>query len=163
MKKIFKPASLLFSFLAVLVLFIVGIYFAGLIDAGRNQGLAGGAIVLGWGVLFAGAALFISFFATYKLAHKKVVLGNWILLLLLLISYGITHYRYNQRQKLKEEIDKPFKEKPTLPTTPAEPTAMLSLVEISDEGDIPSNSKENASGMGFFTPEDDSGEVKYIA
>ncbi len=152
MKKIFKPASLLFSFLCVLVFFIVGVYYAGFIEAGKNQGLAGGAIVLGWGVLFAAIALVLSFFATYKIAHKKIVIGNWILFVLLLIGYGITHYRYNQRQKLKEEKDKPFKEKPTTPTKTAEPTAMLIPREIDGEVAIPSEMEAQSMGMGFFSP-----------
>lgn len=129
MKKTIKPASLLFSFLSVLVFFIVGIYFAGLIEAGKQQGLAGGAIVLGWGVLFAGIALVISFILTYKVEHRKIVIGNWILLVMLLIGYGITHYRYKQRQKLKEEKDKQLKEKPTTPTQTAEPTAFFKKIK----------------------------------
>lgn len=103
MKKNFKPACLLFNILCLLVFFIIGLYFAGWIEAGKNQGLAGGAIVLGWGVLFAGIAFAASFFLTYRLMHKTIVAANWILLALLLIGYGITHYRFVQRDKILEQ------------------------------------------------------------
>jgi hypothetical protein len=86
MKKIFKPASLLFNLLCLLVFFIVGMYCAGWVGAGEGQGFAGGAIVLGWGVLFAGIALVASFFFTYHVQHKRIVTCNWILAALLLLK-----------------------------------------------------------------------------
>ncbi|MEZ4858694.1 MAG: hypothetical protein R2781_07775 [Flavobacteriaceae bacterium] len=152
MKKLFRPASLLFNILCLLVFFIMGIYFAGLIDAGKNQGLAGGAIVLGWGVLFAGIAFIISFFITYKVEHRKIVIANWILFALLLTGYGITHYRFVQRDKLQKEENKPYQKKSTTPTKIAEPTAMLLLKERDGEVPIPSTIEEPSMGMGFFAP-----------
>ena len=127
MKKIVKPVSLLFSFLSLLVFFIIGMYLAGLIEAGKNQGLAGGAIVLGWGVLFAGVALVLSFFITYRVEHKTILRANWMLFVLLLIGYGITHYRFAQRDKQQKERNEPYQEKSTTPTPTAEPKALTSL------------------------------------
>lgn len=112
MKKVFKPASLLFSFLCLIVFFLAGMFFAGWIEAGKNQGLAGGAIVLGWGVLFATIGFIVSFFLTYHLIHRNVVVGNWVLLAFLLLGYGITHYRFVQRNKLQKEEVMPELEKP---------------------------------------------------
>lgn len=153
MKKLLKPASLLFNVLTLLVFFLLGLFYAGLIDAGKNQGLAGGAIVLGWGVLFAGIAFLISFFITYKVQHRKIVLANWVLFALLLTGYGITHYRFLQKQKLREEKKIPVKERPSTPSKPVDHTAMLSIKEMEAVKVFDISSKENTpTGMGYFMP-----------
>jgi hypothetical protein len=153
MKKLFKPASLLFNFLCLLVFFVVGIYVAGFIGAGKNQGLAGGAIVLGYGVLFAGIALIASFFATYHIVHKRIVIANWILFVLLLIGYGVTHYRFKKRQAEKEEQPKEIHTKKTTTPVDSEPMAMLSKKEIHDTMNRAFENKTDQSmGMGYFLP-----------
>ncbi len=118
MKKTFKPANLAFYFLAPLAFFIAGLYFAGVTGAGKNQGLAGGAIVLGWGVLFGGIAFFASFFIVHYAPQKVIVRLNYLLLVLVIVAYGITHYRFIQKQKLKtqqeDKLEQPVR-KPTIP------------------------------------------------
>ncbi|RFN57992.1 hypothetical protein [Marixanthomonas ophiurae] len=146
MKKLLKLANIAFYFLMLLVFFAIGLYVAGLLEAGKNQGLAGGAIVLGYGALFGGIAFIFSFFIAYHIKHKLIVRFNWLLLLLLVITYGITHYRYLERQNKQEE--KPdFKE---IPPTEAktEPTALLELRDSMK----PINSDEKEMGIGFFIP-----------
>ena len=125
----------------LLVFFAIGLYFAALVEAGKSQGLAGGAIVLGYGVLFGGAAFVSSFFIAYHVKHKLVVRFNWILLLLLIIAYGITHYRYLER---KNEQDSPpnLNKKPT-----TEPTAMV--YSLTHQTII---SEDRKMGIGFFIP-----------
>ncbi len=126
MKKGFKPASIAFYFLMLIVFFIIGIYIAGFVGAGKNQMLAGGAIVVGWGVLFAAIAFFASFFIVYYTQHRNIVRLNWILLVLLVILYGITQYRYIERQKEKknEEVRKEQPQKKTTESVPVEPSSM---------------------------------------
>tara|TARA_R110000850_G_scaffold150497_1_gene273193 strand:- start:91835 stop:92827 length:993 start_codon:yes stop_codon:yes gene_type:complete len=153
MKKILKPASLLFNVLTLLVFFLLGLFYAGLTGAGKNQGLAGGAIVLGWGVLFGGIAFITSFFITYKVEHKKIVIGNWVLFILLLIGYGITHYRFLQKQKLRETKEPPAKERPVSPTHTTDQTAMLTISEIEAIKTFKTPGiQENTMGMGYFSP-----------
>ncbi|WP_339716195.1 hypothetical protein [uncultured Kriegella sp.] len=155
MKKLLKPASLLFNLLSLLVFFIIGMYFAGWMEAGKNQGLAGGAIVFGWGVLFGGIAFVASFFATYRLPHGKIKTGNWVLFVILLLGYGITHYRFMQRDKLQKERNKPYnKETPTKPAPTSEPTAMLFVEEEFKEVLSPTHLKQETQweGMGYFAP-----------
>lgn len=149
MKKLLKPASLLFNILCLLVFFLTGVFFAGWIEAGKNQGLAAGAIVLGWGVLFAGLAFIVSFFLTYHLVHKKIVIGNWVLLGCLLLGYGITYYRYQQRQEIREEESGPYREKPTVPIQKPDQQGML----ISLVSNMSASHFQNTDpGMGFFSP-----------
>ena len=102
MKRFFKLANLAFYFLMLIVFFFIGIYVAGFVGAGKNQMLAGGAIVVGWGVMFAFVAFISSFFIAYFVEHKYIVRLNWVLLVLLIMLYGITHLRYLERQKEKE-------------------------------------------------------------
>jgi hypothetical protein len=138
------------------VFFIAGMYFAGLIEAGKNQGLAGGAIVLGWGVLFAGIAFLLSLFISYYLEHKKIIKLNWILVVLLLIGYGVTHYRFVKRDQLQQEKNEQFKPAPTTPTKTAEPvkepTAMLVSNNTGQAFELASVNMEKTMGMGYFSP-----------
>ena len=119
-----RPACLLFNILCLTVFFILGMYYAGWIDAGKNQGLAGGAIVLGWGVLFAGIALLLSFFITYKVSNTTIVKGNWVLLALLVIASSHTYFRFQKRDKLQQQMPH-AKEKPSMTPTDTKPPSEI--------------------------------------
>ena len=97
-----KPANIAFLLLVPVVSFVVGVYLAGIAGVGKGQMLAAAAIVLGWGFLFAGIAVFIAILIARSVQTHTLVKANWGLLILLLILYGITHYRYLERQKSKE-------------------------------------------------------------
>ncbi|MCB0749342.1 MAG: hypothetical protein KDC90_17905, partial [Ignavibacteriae bacterium] len=60
MKKLIKPALLLLHFQTILVFFLVGVTYSGLTDATNGQELGGGAIVLGYSVMFAFIAFITS-------------------------------------------------------------------------------------------------------
>lgn len=113
MKKLLKPANIAFYFLMFLVFAMLGLFYAGFIDAGKNQGLAGGAIVLGYGLLFGGLAFIASFFIAYRLEVKKTVRINWVLLVTLLITWGFKYYQLQQRDQLQQEKKEQFKPAPT--------------------------------------------------
>ncbi|SMO49556.1 hypothetical protein SAMN06265379_1028 [Saccharicrinis carchari] len=118
MKKLLKPASIAFYLLMFVLFFIVGVYVPILIGAGKNQMLAGGAIILGWGVMFAGIAFIASFFIVYYVPHKIIVKLNWLFLILLAISYGITHLRYLQRNKKRQQEQRETGQPQKKPTQP---------------------------------------------
>lgn len=155
MKKGFKPASIVFYILMFVVFFFIGIYIAGFVGAGKNQMLAGGAIVVGWGVMFAAIAFLASFFIVYYLQHKSIVRLNWILFVSLLILYGITHYRYIKRQKDKEKIEqapikhtKPISERATA-VRYYKTANKVSPVDIKSET---IQTTDSEMGIGFFSP-----------
>lgn len=83
MKSYFKGASLLLYLLAMLSFFIIGLFYAGFIDAGKNQGLAGGAIVLGYGIMGAGIGLIASLFLVAYDRGRAVITTNKVLAILL--------------------------------------------------------------------------------
>lgn len=63
----------------VIVFFFRGVYYEGITGAAEGQGLAGGAIVLGYGVITAFVALLISFIIAYHAPHEIVVKINQVL------------------------------------------------------------------------------------
>lgn len=159
MKKLLKPSNIAFYFLMFFVFFFVGIYMAGIVGAGKNQMLAGGAIVLGWGVMFAVIAFLASFFIALNTPHKTIVRLNWILLILLVVAYGITHFRYLERQKDKEKEELNTIERKKTRTTISKdaPIAMLTSQSAAKENSISSNNvvAQNSAppfGIGFFKP-----------
>jgi len=99
MKSLIKPASLLFYLLVLLTAFILGLFYAGLIDAGKNQGLAGGAIVLGYGVSFSFVSLIIALFLTYYLQNRIIVIFNKVLAILFAISALFLVYRILSKER----------------------------------------------------------------
>jgi len=93
MKDFFKPSKLLFYVLTTLVFFFLGMVFAGITDAGKGQGLAGGAIVLSYGVISAGLAFLVSIFSATSLSSGTVVRLNKILLLVFAVMLLAFVYR----------------------------------------------------------------------
>ncbi len=79
MKKLLKPASLLFYFLVIIVFFFVGLYIAKLLDVGKGQMLAGGAIVLFYGLVSAGLAFVLALFVAYAVKHSTLIKINKII------------------------------------------------------------------------------------
>lgn len=145
MKNFFKPARIAFYILMLLSFFIIGLYYAGFIDAGKGQGLAGGAIVLGYGVLFGGIALIASFFIAHFLEISKIKIINWCLLALLLGSWGYTYYQF-QQNKVPEEKSAPYPKQNTTPTETAEPITANLVMKLEN------NTMGNELGLGFFKP-----------
>lgn len=109
MRNLFKPASFLFYVLALICFFFIGLFIAKNTGAGENQGLAGGAIVLFYGIVTAGIALIVSFLAAYSLELKYIITLNKILGALLLVL-GVTIFflvKAKQNEKTDEIVVPP--------------------------------------------------------
>ena len=122
-----KPYSFLLYFLALLCFFFIGVSYAGFVDAGKNQGLAGGAIVLGYGVMSASIGLIASLFLASKTSRKTIFTTNIILALSILAFWAYYHLKYLERKKTKA-LEKQKQEQPKTPTKPvdqAKETALL--------------------------------------
>ena len=139
MKRLFKPAAFLFYFLTILSFFFVGVYYAGLSGKAEDQGLAAGAIVIGYGVIFALVALVAAlFFAFYKSDLLKR--ANRILFAVLVVFVLITTWRYMIRQG---EIEREGVPRPLPPKTETTfiPASMAVDIETS------------SIGLGMFKPD----------
>ncbi|MFD2824211.1 hypothetical protein ACFS5M_11070 [Lacinutrix iliipiscaria] len=175
MKNIFKPYSLLLHFLSLILFFFIGILYAGLVDAGKGQMLAGGAIVLGYGVMGAGIGFCISIFTSYNLNRKTIIKLNIISSLLIIGLWGYFYIKHQKRQQDKleeqqfenEQLQSP---KPTQPVQEAEPIE-------NDNSDASENSiekqmamltkkdyrfQEKALGLGMYAPNLDKQSTMYF-
>ncbi len=150
MKAFFKPARIAFYVLMFVTFFFAGLYIAWLTDAGKYQGLAAGAIVLGWGVMFGGIALISSFFLAAIIPHRLLVRINWVILGLIIIFYGITHYRYIRRQNSTNQG-----------VAESHLAKTAALVKSNSHKSTHSQQKKNI-GIGFFIPDIQEGTVLYF-
>jgi hypothetical protein len=139
MKKLFEPVSLLFYFFMVLVFFFAGVYFAGLTGAAEGQGLAGGAIILGYGVIAAFFALLFSVFMAYSVQRDHIVRINKILGIIFLIFIAITTYRIFSIER-SESSSEPLSQQTT-----KEPA--------SSAVDLPLPVANSELGLGLFKPD----------
>ena len=97
MKKLFKPASLLLYMLSLSVFFLMGASYAGISGAAEGQGLAGGAIVFGYGVVFGALSFVAAIFMAYYAKKKTVIIANRVLAIVLALALGVFIYRFNNQ------------------------------------------------------------------
>jgi uncharacterized protein YacL len=74
-----------------------------MIDAGKDQGLAAAAIVLGYGVIAAVIGLIVALFVAYQVRRKTIVWLNIILTFCIAAFAGYFYMTYLERQKAKAE------------------------------------------------------------
>jgi len=98
-----KPYSWLLYLLAVLASFFAGLSYAGFIDAGKGQGLAAAAIVLGYGVIAVIFGLIAALFVAWQTQRRTIVRLNIILALCIAVFAGYFYMTYLERQKAKAE------------------------------------------------------------
>ncbi|MEO9512166.1 MAG: hypothetical protein ABJN84_18135 [Flavobacteriaceae bacterium] len=126
-----KPYSLLLYLLALIAFFFVGLTYAGLVGAGKNQGLAGGAIVFGYGIVIAAIGLLVALFLAKRASRKTIIKSNVVLVLCSVAFYAYYHVKFLERQKDRgqenENIEQPKKPITTIPKAlaVAEPMTML--------------------------------------
>lgn len=81
----------------------MGISYALLIEAGKDQMLAGGAIVLGYGVLGSAIGLVIALFLAAKGSKKLIKRINIIMLFMIAFYWIYFSVKHRQRNKQKQE------------------------------------------------------------
>lgn len=145
MKKLIKPALLLLHFQTILVFFLVGVTYSGLTDATNGQELGGGAIVLGYSVMFAFIAFITSIIVAYYVRDKIIIITNRIMVIVLIIAIGSITYRFINRG----HTEKPNKEYHKKTTAPA---VMESNLFFSNVIHHPQEVKNTPLGLGFFKP-----------
>jgi len=114
MKTFLKPSRILFYLLSAVLFFFLGIIFAKISGAGKNQMLAGSAIVLGYGVVSGFLAFLAAIIAAQFLKNTTVVAFNKIGAGVLVLLWGYFAYRFKTRHPVGE---KPVVPKPDRPVT----------------------------------------------
>ncbi|MEZ4795235.1 MAG: hypothetical protein R2773_07160 [Flavobacteriaceae bacterium] len=145
MKKFIALSSLGFYLLAFIFCFVVGAYVAGKMGAGENQGLAGGAIVLGWGVLVGLGGIVLAIILVQFLSPKVIIKINWVLLIVAVVFLIFLYAKARISTEKNKEAPQP-----SLKTT--SPTAMLVKPNL-QKSSAPENSLESSpKGIGIFRP-----------
>lgn len=159
MKKIFKPASLLFYLVSVLVFFFAGVYYAVLTGAAEGEGLAAGAIVIGYGVFTAFIAFLVSIVCAYYLSGESIVRLNQLFGIILLFFIAITAYRVITRERFESGSDTS-----TTTSTPPDPSTTAPPLDQSSGASINSidTNEDGELGLGFFKPDFYNRSVLYI-
>ncbi|MBL1213231.1 MAG: hypothetical protein HND52_07740 [Ignavibacteriae bacterium] len=139
--KLFKPINLLFYFLSLINFLFIGIFYAVLTGAAKGQGLAGGAIVLGYGVIAGILALIVSIIFAYILEEKIVLLLNKILGIVFALIVVVIAYRILTIEK-KEEYIPPKKQ-----VTPAAAVVPASIKYSNQNG-----GQKSKMGLGMAAP-----------
>lgn len=116
--KLFKPYKLLLYIQSLLVFFVLGAAFAGYSGVADDQGLAGGAIVFGYGVMIACGAFILSLFAASQLSRNRIIRINQILGVVLIILTIWVYWRISTNQARQQE-DPPYNSRPKT-TEPAD-------------------------------------------
>ena len=114
MKKLIRPASILFCFLIVVIFFLAGMYLAKLVGAAKSQGLAGGAIVLFYGLVSAVIAFIVALVMVYQVRHGTIVKANWVFGIIFLLLVSLLAYRIKTLDKNEEPVND-YPKKPTSP------------------------------------------------
>ncbi|MEB2777203.1 hypothetical protein SYJ56_17945 [Algoriphagus sp. D3-2-R+10] len=139
MNKYIKPSSLAFYLLLFMVFFIIGAAAAGLSGVAKNQGLAGGAIVLGYGLITALGGIVLAILVISKASIDKIKKANWIILLILLLLLAFLSFRYKSKTEVPEEA-----------TTPPPPKTITTPVKFISKKTI--EPAFLTIGLGLFTP-----------
>lgn len=159
--KMLKGYSFLLYFLFLIVSFFIGITYAGIIDAGKNQGLAGGLIALGYAIFTMVIGLIISLILAQKVEKKVIFKINIVLIILTVCFWAYYHLKYLERQKEKVEEKQKIEQLQT-PTkqvrSSAEPLAFLSNT---NQNSRYQNNNKNM-GLGMFSPDLDNRKVLYF-
>ncbi|QQS28924.1 MAG: hypothetical protein IPM47_19120 [Sphingobacteriales bacterium] len=101
--RMLKPYSFLFYLLSLTFSFFVGILIAGLVNAGKGQMLAAGAIVLSYGVISAGIGLILTLFLAYKTNSKFIITSNFVLLISIAVLWTYFYKQYRDRTNEKKQ------------------------------------------------------------
>lgn len=150
MNKFLKPSSFVLYLLFILLFFILGAAVAGLSGVAKNQGLAGGAIVLGYGIMAAFGGLVLAFIVISKARVDIIKKTNWIILAIVLVIFAMLSYRSST--KVKPEQSPPINNQPKKETIPA-----MDLMSNVNFGPQSAN-----LGLGLFTPNFHENEVLYF-
>lgn len=99
LKKYFSLSSILFYLLFTLVFFILGITIAEISGAAEGQGLAGSAIVLGYGTMVGLFAFIAAVLSVRFISKKRIIQLNKIfgILFLILALYFVYQYKSGSR------------------------------------------------------------------
>jgi len=152
----FKAYSLLFYFLAGITSFFIGLSYAAIVDVGKGQMLAGGAIVLGYGVIAGCIGFLLSLFVVYKSQRKNIIRWNIILACCIAALYMYFYLEYKKRQNDQDfdnhRLEQPERKTPSEIDNHAGSIALLSTIDTERTLQKVKPVETTTMGLGMFTP-----------
>lgn len=102
-----KLYSILLYLLGIVGFFFLGIIYAVVTEAAKGQMLAGGAIILGYGIIGALTGLCVALIMAFKSNRGVIIKMNVALVLLIAasITYFTIRHKNRQQEKLKNSTD----------------------------------------------------------
>ena len=103
-----KPASLLLYLQTLVLFFVIGATFAAISGKAQGQGLAGGAIIISYGILLAVVAFLVSLFVAWNATVKTIIRLNKLLFAFVLFFALTIFYRYcdfHDNENTSKEIE----------------------------------------------------------
>lgn len=151
--QVVKPYSFLMYFLAIIAFFFLGLMYAGITEAGKGQMLAGGTIVVGYGVIGAFIGFCVSLFAAFKAQRDVIIKINIILALIIIASFTYFTIKYQKHQQEKFQNKPPRIEQPKAKeaTSTAEEAVQSKPMALLMDSAIKTQA-EPIMGLGMFAP-----------
>ena len=140
-----KPYALLLYVLSILLFFVVGAWVGKISGAAEGQGLAGGAIILFYGLVGSVISFVVSLVVVAKTNKRMVVTINKIFAVFVFIIAAWVIYRV-QNDKPQEDTS------PTTPTKVVEGKIGSYTTTLSSESNLNSSDSEQL-GLGVFRPD----------
>lgn len=78
-------SKIIFVILVTIIAFFIGAFGVKFLGLAKDQGLAGGAIVLFYALISSGVSLVCSIYLVNKLGVPKIIKSNWCLLIVLIL------------------------------------------------------------------------------
>ncbi|PZX55840.1 hypothetical protein [Algoriphagus chordae] len=144
MNKYLKPSSIACYILLFIVFFIIGAATAGLSGVAKNQGLAGGAIVLEYGIMASFGGLALAIFLISKTSTSNIKKANWVILLIVLLTLAFLGFRSTSTEGATFSPKRPQPKTVTIPVN------------------FTNNSTAERIGLGLFSPNFFENEVLYF-
>lgn len=99
----FRPSKIVFYLLSILTFFFLGVIYVAITGAAKDQGLAGGAIVIGYGFMGAFIGLLISVILVRYLNNKSIIGANIAMLVIILGFILYFFLKFKEREKSKAD------------------------------------------------------------
>jgi len=138
-KKYFKLSSLFLYLISFVTFFFVGASIAGALGLAEGQGLAGGAIIFGYGLLGSVTAVVIAIFMVHLCSNKIIVWTNVALTCITAVLVLYFTLNYQNRERERESNQEPKQQSTTAPAK------SISL-------ELPLDAIPADQGLGMFEP-----------
>jgi len=144
MSNLAKGYSILSYFAALIGGFFIGLAVAAFTEAGKGQMLAGGAIILFYGLVGGFIALCFAFFIAYKSNKKVIVASSIFYLLAIILTFFYLKHNKQQRDLERQQNQQTFEQ--------IEDESNKVIAILIDSPKKMTSFQQDHTGLGMFIP-----------